>query len=66
MCFFNPFGFFVITPRVVHGPESGTTSSLNLPFFRNQKGLESILHLPEEEQEFLNLRAILFMKGFYS
>ena len=48
--------------RVVHGPEPGTSSSRNLLFFWNRNGLESIFHLPE--QEFLNLRLILFMKGF--
>ena len=50
--------------RVVHGPESGSSSSWNLFFFWNQNGLESIFHLSEQEQEFLNLRLILFMKGF--
>ena len=46
--------------RVVHGPEPGTSSSRNLPFFRNRNGL--VFYLPE--QEFLHLRLVLFMKGF--
>ena len=33
-------------------------------FFWNRNGLESIFYLPEQEQEFLNLRLILFMTGF--
>ena len=33
-------------------------------FFWNRNGFESIFHLPVQEQEFLNLRLILFMKGF--
>ena len=33
-------------------------------FFWNRNGLESIFHLPEQEQEFLNLRLIFFMKVF--
>ena len=50
--------------RVVHGPEPETSSSRNLPFFWNWNGLESIFHLPEKEPKLLNLRLILFMKGF--
>ena len=50
--------------RVVHGPEPGTSSNRNLPFFWNRNDLESIFHLPEQEHESLNLRLILFMKGF--
>ena len=41
-----------------------TSSGRNLPFFWNRNGLESIFYLPEQEEEFLNLRLILFMKGF--
>ena len=33
-------------------------------FFCNRNGLESFFHLPEQEQKLLNLRLILFMKGF--
>ena len=51
-----------LTGRVVHGSKPGTSFSRNLPFFWNRKGLEAIFHLPE--QEFLNLRLTLFMKGF--
>ena len=35
-----------------------------LCFFWNRNGLESVFHLQEQEQELLNLRLILFMKGF--
>ena len=53
-----------VLSRVVHGPEPETSSSRNLPFFWNRNGLELIFHLPEQEQEFLNLRLILFIKVF--
>ena len=33
-------------------------------YFCNRNGLESIFHLPEQEQEFLNLRLILFLNVF--
>ena len=35
-------------------------------FFELRNGLKLIFHLPEQEQEFLNLRLILFMKGFFA
>ena len=38
--------------RVVHGPEPGTSSGRNLPFFWNRNGLESIFYLTEREQAF--------------
>ena len=50
--------------RVAHGPEPGTSFSRNLPLFWNRNGLESIFYLLKPEQELLNLRLILFIKGF--
>ena len=47
-------------------PWTGTRNKFQpeFAFFGNRSGLESIFHLPEQEQKFLNLRLILFMKGF--
>ena len=47
-------------------PWTRTTNKFQLEFafFWNWNGLESSFHLPKQEQEFLNLRLILFMKGF--
>ena len=50
--------------KVDHGPEPGTNPA-KFAFFWNRNRLESIFHLPEQEQEFLNLRLILFMKGYF-